>query len=429
MGFAGRLRGKIGPFWWWTLVVFLACRAADVTNMFVGLWLVPEYVGAKELGAVMPLAGVANMLAIPLAAFATAFRSEVSRLALAGDFGRLKTLLRGVFAAAAAFFALAFLAAHTLLPPFLARIRIEQGSLAVVITLSAFVNALAPVFQNTLQALGRFKEISLIHVFGAPVRMVVMLAAMPFRPLSGYFTGQGASPAFSAAASVFFLRRELSAKAEPYWTKEVARSMAGTFAVFLVAGLSAATCLLVETTVIRQRLSETDGAAYYVVTRFSDATAFLAATICCTIFPYAAKLASGGRDTSPLAVKAWAATAAFALLAVSPFFFFGREILSLVPGGAPFGDYAMAVPAFAAVGAVASFASIWTTAEIAARRFGYLKWLVPLELVYCCALWTAAERGLVASIWTAAAWMAAAAAARAGCAALHILLRRRRAAL
>ena len=39
-----RLHKRMGDFWWYSLMLFCACRAADLLNAFVGLWLVPKYV-------------------------------------------------------------------------------------------------------------------------------------------------------------------------------------------------------------------------------------------------------------------------------------------------------------------------------------------------------------------------------------------------
>ena len=85
-----KLHARLGDFWWYSLMLFCACRAADLMNAFVGLWLVPKYVDSSELGAVMPLTQFANFLAIPIAAFANTFRNEISRLSIAKEFGKLK---------------------------------------------------------------------------------------------------------------------------------------------------------------------------------------------------------------------------------------------------------------------------------------------------------------------------------------------------
>ena len=71
----------MGDFWWYSLMLFCACRAADLLNAFVGLWLVPKYVNPSELGAVTPLTYFANALAIPVVPSATrchGFRSAAS---------------------------------------------------------------------------------------------------------------------------------------------------------------------------------------------------------------------------------------------------------------------------------------------------------------------------------------------------------------
>ena len=52
--FLKKLRTRLGDFWWYSLMLFCAQRSADAMNVFVGLYLVPKYVGPAELGAVMP---------------------------------------------------------------------------------------------------------------------------------------------------------------------------------------------------------------------------------------------------------------------------------------------------------------------------------------------------------------------------------------
>ena len=95
-----KLHARMGDFWWYSLMLFCACRAADLLNAFVGLWLVPKYVDPSELGAVTPLGNFAGLLALPVAVFANTFRNEVSRLSIDQEFGKLKTLMRSVFIAA-----------------------------------------------------------------------------------------------------------------------------------------------------------------------------------------------------------------------------------------------------------------------------------------------------------------------------------------
>ena len=165
-----KLHSRLGNFWWYSLMLFCACLAADLLNALVGLWLVPKCIDPSELGALNPFAQFANFLAIPVAAFANTFRNELTRLSIGREFGRLKTLMRGVFVATAVFLFLGIVAARFLLPSFLNRIRVAEGSLGIVIVTVSLIGAISPVYSNALQALKKFKAQSAISLIGAMSR-------------------------------------------------------------------------------------------------------------------------------------------------------------------------------------------------------------------------------------------------------------------
>ena len=400
-----KLHARLGDFWWYSLMLFCACRAADVLNAFVGLWLVPKYVDPSELGAVMPLTQFANFLAIPVAAFANTFRNELTRLSIAKEFGKLKTLMRGVFAATAVFLFVAIVVARFLLPAFLERIRIVEGSLGLVIIAASFVGAVAPIYSNALQALKKFKAQSLLSIVGAPVRLITMLLAMPFRAITGYFIGQAATPVFSIAASVIALRKELAVKAEPYWSRETLKKFSSLLAIFMASGLAGGFFLLVESTVLRQRLPDLDSAGYYMATRFSEIAGFLAATLSFTIFPFAAEKSAAGEDTRPLLLKVIGANALFCLALAVPFLFCGRWILSILPHGDQYAAYWWSVPWLIGITFLVSIIGFFTTAEISANRFGFMKWMIPIDLAYPALLLIVTGYGYYAAL-IPASWAA-----------------------
>ena len=377
-----RLHARLGDFWWYSLMLFCACRAADLLNAFVGLWLVPKYVDPSELGAVMPLTQFANFLAIPVAAFANTFRNELTRLSINKEFGKLKTLMRGVFAATAIFLFLAIIVARFLLPAFLERIRIVEGSLGLVIIAASFVGAVAPIYSNALQALKKFKAQSLLSIVGAPVRLIAMLIAMPFRAITGYFVGQAATPVFSIAASVIALRKELSVKAEPYWTRATVKKCAGLIFFFLLMAFSSGFGGLVESTVIRQRLPDLDSAGYYMATRFSEIATYLYGAMILAFFPFAADMAKDKRAHTRLIFKAAGVNIAFCLAVASLFCFIAKSILVYLPHGDQYAAYWWAIPWHMIIIGISTIHGFYTTAEIAANRFGFLKWNMPLEFAY-----------------------------------------------
>ena len=393
-----KLHDRLGDFWWYSLMLFCASRAADLLNAFVGLWLVPKYVDPSELGAVQPLTQFANFLAIPVAAFANTFRNELTRLSIGKEFGKLKTLMRGVFVATAVFLFLAIIVARFVLPAFLERIRIVEGSLGLVIIAASFVGAVAPIYSNALQALKKFKAQSLLSVVGAPVRLIAMLIAMPFRALTGYFVGQAAVPVFNIAASVVALRKELSVKAEPYWTNETFKKSIALFAIFAASGVAGNFLLLVEATIIRQRLPELDSAGYYMATRFSEIATYLYSAMAFAIFPFAAQLAKNGKEHTKLILKSLGANIAFCIIIAAAFCFVAKPALSFLPHGEQYAAYWWAVPWLIGITSLSSIYGLYITAEIAANRFRFLKWAIPLDIAYPSLLLLVTGHGYFANI-------------------------------
>ena len=400
-----RLHLKIGDFWWYSIMLFCAYRTADALNAFVGLWLVPKYVSPEELGAVVPLSNFANCLALPLAAFANAFRNEVSRLSVERNMGQLKTLLRSVFVATGIFLAFALVVVRFALPLFLERIRIVEGSLGILILIASFLGAISPFYTFALQSLKKFKEQSIMSVVGAPIRLLTMLVAMPFRALSGYFVGQSAPTAFGIIASLFCLRKELSVKAEPYWSRAVVRRFARTFILFAIGGLASNFYVLIESTILRQRLPDIDSAGYYMVSRFSEIANFLYLAIVFAMFPFSAELAAKGKNYMRLVFKAGGVVALCNVLLAIPFFFFGRDLLAILPNGADYSQFWWAIPWQIALHSSGAFIGLYLTAEMSANRFGYLKWTIPFDLIYPVILLLVTGHGYFAG-YIPASWTA-----------------------
>ena len=381
-----KLHAKLGDFWWYSLMLFCACRAADVLNAVVGLWLVPKYVGPSELGAVMPLTSFAGFLALPVGIFAMTFAKEMTTLATNGEYGKMKSLMRGVFIGAGIFLILALVISRLALPAFLERIRIAEGSLGFLVIASAFVSTVSPVYQNALQALKRFKTISLINIVGAPIRLAAMLVAMPFRALSGYFIGQAAPPVFTIGASVFALRKELAVPAVPYWSRSVFRHFLALLLGMAAYQMASGFLSLIEQTALRQRLPEIESAAYYMTTRFSDIASFVCGTLTMVLFPFTASLAAEGKPTRPLVVKSSLAMLATGGMLALVFAFAGRPLLAVLPNGDKYADYAWAIPWLIGILSLSAIQNFHTNTEASAGRFGFLKWWVPLNIVFALGL-------------------------------------------
>lgn len=382
-----QLQTRLGDFWFYSLMIFCACRLSDIISVFVGLWLVPKYVDPKELGAVLPLSSFATMIALPLYIFAMTFMKEVNSLANRQAFGELKTLMRSVFVVLGFFLILAVGVSRLLLPLFLERIRIAEGSLGILIIATGFLGCVAPVYTNALQALKKFKAISLYNFLGGPVRLMAMYLTMPFRALSGYFVGQAAPSLLNISISLIALRKELRVPAKPYWTRPIIKRMTYLFmgiTGYQIFGMGVG---LVEQTILRQRLSELDSAGYYMATRFSDISGFLACTFLVTLFPFTAERADRGESTRPLVVRASIALILFALLLSVFFYFMGETIFNYLPNGNNYVAYARFIPWLIFINLLVSLQNFHTNTEVSAGRFKFLYWWIPISLLYVVALY------------------------------------------
>ena len=404
-----RLHARLGDFWWYTAMVFLSTRLADVLNIFVGLYLVPKYIATEELGAVLPLTSFATFLALPAFAFATTFSKELNTLAVNGKYGQMKTLIKSVFIAAGVFLVLAVGISRLILPIFLKRIRIVEGSLGMLILLSAFLGCVSPVYTNALQALKRFGAISALNLISAPLRLITMVLAMPFRALSGYFLGQSATPSFTIVASVWFLRKELSVKAEIYWTKPIVRRFTLLFIAILVYQLSGMFTGLIEPMVIREHLPEMESAAYYMVTRFSDIANYLTISFVTVLFPMTAELAEKKSSTFPLVLRSSLAMLLGGGILAIFFAFFGGSLMMFLPHGLEYAAFSWAIPILVMINVFSAIVTIIVNTEVSAARFKFLYWWLPTHLLSALVCYLLAERGYLSSL-SAMLWYFAVAA-------------------
>lgn len=395
-----RIHARLGDLWWYTGIQFAAARCGDLINAFIGLWLVPKWVGMDELGAVLPLTYFATFLAMPMSAFTTALTKEVNVLSVRGERGKLKSLLRGVFIAVAVFLVVAFFCVRYAMPLVLERIRVEEGLLGFVIIASALAGSSAPVYLYTLQALKRFKTFSVINLCCSPIRLVVLLVAMPFRALTGYFVGQGASPCFQIAASVFVLRHDIgrSVKAEVYWTRETVRSFLRYAVLIAVPMFVGGLVSFVEPLIIRQRLPAVDSAAFYMISRFAEVGTYLGLTLSTIVFPYVSEECERGGSGNRLIARAMIGSLSFGVLCAVLFGVFGRRALLLLPNGADYAAYVPELVILTLILSVGAAVGCFTSGEIAAKRFNWLLWSVPLTLLYVGTLFALTGYGYLRGI-------------------------------
>ena len=380
------------------LLLFLALRAGDLVNVAAGLWFVPRYVLPGDIGAVLPVTSFATFLALPVFAFAMVMMRESACLYAAGERGKVKSLLRGMFAVFAVLLVVFLALAAVVVPRFLGAMRVSDASVGVLAVSAAFLGCLAPVYTDALQALKRFVPLAAVELGGSVVRFVVMLAVMPVKALAGYFAGQLALPLFRIAGSVLALQRDLAVPPSPYWNAAAARRIFLAFLAVVAYQATPMAASLVEQALLRTSLTPDASAGYYMVSRFADFLHYLTFPLLLVMFPYTAEAAQQSRSTRPFVLKCSAVAVAAAAVMSVAYSLWGRELLGLLPTGDSYAEYARYMPWLVLVTVLTTCQVFYTNAEVSAGRYGFLCWLVPLHLAYPALLDLAVKCGHVSSL-------------------------------
>jgi len=281
-----KIKSRLGELWWYTIVLFITQQLGAVVSAFIGLWLVPQYVPQKELGALLPLASIGSLLGLPLTILMIPFMKFLTRYMAQEEYGKVKALLRDVFILAGIIFLLVSGFAYLFMPLVFKRMRVEDGSLSMLVICSGVIGALAPVFSTALQALKKFRMISVIAFLSTLVRLGTLLIALPIRGLSGYFVGQFAPLIFGTIATLIVLRKHISSRMKVVsylsedW-KPILRFTAWNALLYSVSQVMVTT----EGFVIRHRLSDVESAGYYMISRFAEISFFISSACTVVLFP------------------------------------------------------------------------------------------------------------------------------------------------
>ncbi len=363
-------------------MIFLACRSGDVIQAFIGLWLVPKYVGQQELGAVLPLQQLCGLFAVPLAALATVFAKYVNTYATRGEYGKVKSFIIDVLRASAAVFIVCIVAAYIILPHFYLRLNIGAGLLTVLILASGFIGNISQLFTNALQGLKKFNAITVINFVSAPIRLVTLLVAMPIRALSGYVLGQTTPPATSSLIAAFALHRDLkSVPIDTSWRKDLPEILR-YFGPILVYLAITTLCASISATVYRQRLPEVESAAYYVLSRFAEMAMYVGASMTVVLFPLAAEAHEKGEESTGVLKKTiWGTIVTTSLLA-GLFTFISHGLLALTETWRAYTNYADLLPIMTITMGGASILAAVSSYEMACRRFGFISFILLANLFW-----------------------------------------------
>ena len=377
-----KMHERCGDLWWYAALLFVAQRFGDAINMFVGMWLVPKYVPQEELGAVLPLMNFVGFIGLPLALITTPFLKFITVFSDKGELGKAKSFVRDVFVGVAIFSSFSMLMAIFVLPFMFEKLRIENGSLGLLMVAVCLLGAIATLFGNMMQGFKMYSLSVWTFALSAPFRLLLMLVLMPFRPLSGYVAGQTAGPIVNILGAWTVFRRQLgkTVKFEPYW-KEYGSAIIRYTLPFVAWTMVTTVSGTVDSLVIRHRLPEFESAGYYIITRFSDIAAYLGTAFGAFVFPMVASKQSTDRGSLKILSHSIIGSAAVGFCYSFFLFFLGDDILELNGLWRPYSGLAGLMALWSINTTLWSVGICLTTYEMAQGRFRFLWYAIPLVAI------------------------------------------------
>lgn len=388
IGIVNKIKERLGPLWWYMIILFCVQRVGDVINMVIGVYVIPKYVPQEELGAVLPLTKVGALLVLPLSILLLTFKKFLNKYAVHEEVGKIKRLLLDMFMLSAVLSCAALLYARFFMPFLFERMRVADGRLGILIVASGIIGVVAPVFSSTLEALKRFQLIAVVQLLSAPLRLATLLICMPIRALSGYFMGQIVPDLFSMGLSLWRLIPLLSSKIKsvPYWKTDGMAMLryTGPIAMYSVFGMLVT---VAEAFVIRHRLPDIESAGYYMISRFAEIGNYLGNSVILVLFPLVAERFERGQKSFAMLNQSLGVILAGGVALATAFQFFGRPLFSVLPDWGLYVEFVPQMVLLTVIISLRSATGCYMTHEMACARFGYIYYCSGLHCLEVCLLY------------------------------------------
>ncbi len=381
-----KIKAWLGPLWWYAAVMFCVGRFGDVINLYTGLWLVPKWVPPAELGALLPLGQIGGLLGLPLAILLIPFMKFLNTFGAREETGKVKALLCDALMLAGVS-AVAIVAYTWFSAPFVfERLRISGTGLIWLLCGIAVTSAFIPILNSGLSALKLFRCMGVAGLASAPVRLVFLLALLPVYGLVGFFSAQVLSNVAALGISFWGLRKIMSAgirreSYRGYW-REMVQYTIPIAGIMLANNLSSTAQLLV----IRQRLPDVESAAFYFLSRFSEIPNVLWSAIAIVFFPVISEAFEKGKDTRRILIQVLLFTVGGGAI-VAVVLGVGIEwLFGVVSKWHNYRPYAGLMVWMAMTNVFRVAFACFSNHEMACRRFGFIRYAVPLSLLEAAVL-------------------------------------------
>jgi len=404
INFIRNVRARLGPLWWYSILISASARFNELLNLYVGFFYLPKALSANELGSVEPITRLASLGGIPLAIASIVAAKYLSVYHARGEKGKIKRLMRDMSLIA---MVSSVIAVATLIVGFEAirtRLHLQTPYLLLTMGSLALLACWQPLVRVVLQGTQRFYAGIAMGTADSVLRLSMALLLIPLLHLSGYLLTLLICGIAAIAIGIWSIREFWSSgvKSTPYYSDwQGILSFAWPAAVLIIFGGASGT---IEPFVIKHFLSIEDAAGYYMVCRLGYIPSYIVGSIGFVLFPILSHRHERGEDTGgylrqSLLVTIIGGTAACILVGSC-----SSWLMGLLPQWRPYQPYAPQVWFIGAMVVLDLTNSIYFTREMACRRFSFLWISIPIVLaectfLYCSFGWSALQDYLPQDFW------------------------------
>ncbi|HUS98161.1 MAG TPA: hypothetical protein VMX97_15650 [Hyphomicrobiaceae bacterium] len=391
------------------MLSFVVNRMGDVINVFIGLLLVPRLLPGQDLGALLPLMAVGAVFSMPLALLLLPVGKFLSVFAAKEEFGKVRALLEDSLG-----ISLVFAVGMTIWifwqgDALLLRMHVTDHRILWPVAGFAVLVCIDPIVSGALRALKLFKPILLGGVFTPYVRLFGMLALLAPLGALGYLVAQLGTVAWGVLFGLVIVLLNLGKMGRRVSYRPHGREML-LFSLPLVAmAIVGRIQGPVEALVIRHRLPTVDSAGYYYAVMLGAIPGYFTGSMMPFLWPILSDRFERGHSTHGLLMQSMLFNLALGVFFVGLFAAIMPWFFTLPGPWREYGAYAGFVWQAALIGTLKTAQIIYTSHEMACRRFVYMWYLVPLMLLESAILyllpgWSVVRPYLPAEIWS---WVAA----------------------
>ncbi len=382
------IRQRLGPLWWYSLLMLAVSQTGNLFNFIVGAFLVPDILDAETLGAVLPLTRLAAFLSVPLAVGVGTAMKFLNVFQIRGEAGRVKTLLR-----------------HSLLFTLMAsaailgqvwwsrgfvhvRLRVEGNAVMLLVGALAVASCWQPVAEGAAVGLKRFSACIVSRVIGPATRLLLAWLLLRRFQVIGYLAAQLGGFLIVIGFLLWGFRRHVQkdVRAISYaaHVPDMLRYML-FLGLFMAAGALQAA---VEPWVVRHRLPEPDSAGFYFATLFGSIPAYLAGAIFPFLFPLVSEAHEQQQRTRAMLFQAMVVVAGVGAAITVLLAAFGAALLDLRDSWRVYRAYSPYLAALAAATTLDGMIGCFVSHETACRRFRFLAYYAPILVAEAAGLYT-----------------------------------------